>query len=225
MMMGMNAEHRMSNVERRTLARPRFIGSSAFDVQRSMFLLALFLCLASPLCGQTNSEATNALPKLSPPYAELPPTFWEQHGTMLWFVGIGIFLLAGLVVWLCLRPKPKAILPPAVQARNALEGLLNSDENGARLSKVSQILRHYFIAAFQLPPGELTTAEFCRVIASCEQVGGQLAATVSDFLHRCDEQKFSPAKSAAALGAVNQALALIESAEARRAQTEVPTRA
>ena len=225
MMREMNIERRTSNVERRTLARPHFIGSSAFDVQRSMFLLALFLCLPSLLIGQTNSDATNVLPKLSSPYAELPPTFWEQHGTNLWFVGLGIFLLAGLVVWPCLRPKPKLILPSEVEARNALEALHQSNEDGALLSNVSQILRRYFIAAFQLSPGELTTVEFCRAIAGREQVGGELAAAVSDFLHRCDEQKFSPAKSAASLGAVNHALALIKTAEARRAKTEAPAHA
>ena len=195
------------------------VQSPKSKVQVVLCLCAVFI--PTMLLGAaSDSETTNALPKLSPPYAELPPTFWEQHGTSLWFAGVGIFLLAGLVVWQCLRPKPKLILPPELQARNALEALRQSNEDGALLSNVSQILRRYFISAFQLSPGELTTAEFCRALANREQVGGELAAVVSDFLRRCDEQKFSPAKSAAALGAVNQALALINNAEARRADAQ-----
>ena len=218
MMIGKDIQHSTFNIQRPMAMRFRVIGCS-------MLLLAVFYFCTLPLFGQSNSESTNALPKLSPPYAELPPTFWEQHGTAVLVAGLGVILLAGLVIWQCLRPKPKLILPPEVEARNALEALHQSNEDGALLSNVSQILRRYFIVAFQLSPGELTTSEFCRVIAGREQVGGELAAAVSDFLHRCDEQKFSPAKSAVSLGAVNQALALIKSAEARRAQTEAPSRA
>ena len=212
------------NRQRPRAACRRVLGCSILKVECWMFPLVLFLCTSSLLLGQTNSETTNALPKLLPPYAELPPTFWEQHGTSVLLIGLGVILLAGWVVWLWLRPKPKVILPPDVQARNGLEAIRQRPEDGALLSGVSQILRRYFIAAFQLPPGEPTTAEFCRTLSSREQIGGELATTVSDFLHRCDEQKFSPTKSAASLGAVNQALALIEKAEARRAQTQAPSR-
>ena len=47
-------------------------------------------------------------------------------------------------------------------------------EDGALLSQVSQILRHYVVAAFDLPPGELTTAEFCRAIAGHARIGPEL---------------------------------------------------
>ena len=59
-----------------------------------------------------------------------------------------------------------------VQARAALEPLRGQSENGALLSRVSQILRHYVAAAFDLPPGELTTVEFCGAIASHTRGGG-----------------------------------------------------
>ena len=184
-----------------------------------------FLSFPSVTFGQGNSEITNNLSALSPPYAEMPPTFWEQHGTLVLISGLGVILLVAFVLWLCLRPKPKVILPPEVEARNSLELLRGQLEDGALLSDVSQILRRYFIAAFQLPTGEPTTAEFCDLISRQEQIGSELAASVTNFLHRCDEQKFSPAKPSDSLDAVKHALALVEMAEARRAQTQTPPRA
>ena len=60
---------------------------------------------------------------LLPPYGELPPTFWEQHGTVLMLAGLGIIALAAFGLWLIFRPRPKLIIPPEVQARQALEML------------------------------------------------------------------------------------------------------
>src|SRR5438477_5249963 len=42
------------------------------------------------LFAQTNPGDPNALPRLSPPYAEMPPTFWEQHGTLVLIIAFGI---------------------------------------------------------------------------------------------------------------------------------------
>ncbi len=134
-------------------------------------------------------------------------------------ISLGCFALAvaAALVWFLTRPKPPVILPPAVQARQALEALRQLAEDGALLSRVSQILRRYFAAAFGLPPGELTTAEFCRALAGLEPVGSELAGEVSDFLRQCDQRKFAPAAPAPPLGAVAQALKLIDLAEARLA--------
>ena len=49
------------------------------------------------------------IPPLRPPHAELPPTFWEQHG--LWVIVAGsrsLLALVGAAVWCLLRPKPPA---------------------------------------------------------------------------------------------------------------------
>ena len=175
-----------------------------------------------PVAAATENESTDAFPKLFPPYSEIPPTFWEQHGAatlILSFIGA---MLLGLAVWLWLRPKPKVALPPSVQARNELETLRLRSEDGSLLSEVSRIIRRYFSNAFQLSPGELTTAEFCRALAVTPSVDAELAGSVSEFLHRCDEQKFSPGNSALPLNAVQQALTFVETAEARRIQTPSP---
>ena len=86
------------------------------------------------------------------------------------------------------------------------------------LSRVSQVVRHYFSAAFQLSPGELTTTEFCREISGNEKIGAELSAAAANFLRESDARKFSATAAPAKLDAANQALNLVEQAEQRRAQ-------
>jgi hypothetical protein len=180
-----------------------------------MFFPVIFSTL--PAHGQTN-----ALPPLSPPYGELPPTFWGQHGMTAVIVGLAMIVLAAFGFWLIFRPRPKIMVPPAVQARHTLEVLRGQTENGALLVRVSQILRNYFIAAFQLTSGELTTAEFARALAGCPQIENRLADDVTGFLRDCDERKFSPTQVSAPLDAVNRALQLVAATEERRAQLRQP---
>jgi len=172
-----------------------------------------------------NSDLSNAIPVLLPPHGEIPPTFWEQHGWTLVMCGIVLLLLAEFLIWLLRRPKPFVVLPPEVQARRALEAFRNQTESGAALSQISQVIRRYIADAFHLPPGELTTAEFCREIAGREQIGPELAAALDDFLRRCDERKFAPAAASTPLGAVMRALELVELAETRRTATATTKRA
>ena len=161
---------------------------------------------------------TNELSALLPPYAELPPTFWEQHGTTVGFIGIGTVAVAAFALWLLFRPKPKPTIPPEVQARQALEALRQQPEDGAMLSQVSQVVRNYFIATFQLPTGEFTTAEFRDSLSGHEQIGVDLSTAVTSFLRDCDARKFSTATALAPLQAVDQALNLVAQAEQRLAQ-------
>ena len=156
------------------------------------------------------------IPPLRPPHAELAPTFWEHYG--VWVVILGVLLLALVcgVAWLLTRPKPPVVVPPEVQARQALEPLRQQPEDGALLSRVSQILRHYVAAAFDLPTGELTTMEFCRAIDGHAQIGPDLCAALTGFLRECDQRKFSTAAPAAPFSAAAQALKLIDQAQTRR---------
>ncbi len=172
-----------------------------------------------PLVGY--SQITNDIPPLRPPHAEIPPTFWEQHTVSIGMVGFAVLALIGIAIWFATRPKPPVIVPPEVQARNELELLRDLPESGAVLSQVSQAVRRYFGAAFALPPGELTTAEFCRAIAGNDQIGSDLSATTGDFLRRCDERKFSADSPPQAPGAAEYALKLVEEAEGRRQQLKL----
>jgi hypothetical protein len=183
------------------------------------FAIAGAICFFNArLCAQTNFTDANALPKLSPPFDKLPPTFWEQHGILILVGGLGTILLLAFGCWLIFRPKPKIVIPPEVQARQSLEMLRPQPETGAVLSRISQIVRNYFIAAFQLVPGEYTTIEFSRALSNCEKINAELALAAVDFLHDCDAQKFSAANAAASLNAAKRALALVEQAEQRRAE-------
>lgn len=177
-----------------------------------MFLLLAFAAL--PLCAQTG---TGAPPALAPAYGEIPPTFWEQHGTAVLVAGSVFVLLAALMLWKALQPKPATIIPPEMVARKALTPLLHQPEDGMLLSSVSQILRRYLVATFELPSIESTTSEFCAALNSHEKVGAELAQHISSFLRACDVQKFSPANPVTSLDATRRALEFISSAEKRRA--------
>jgi len=191
-----------------------FLRFSDFGLRFLTAALGL-LAAQSVLAAATNSLAPDKLPPLRPPHAEIPPTFWDRYGLWVSLFGVLLLALVGAAVWFLTRPKPPVIVPPEVQARQALEPLRQQPADGALLSRVSQILRHYIAAAFSLPPGELTTAEFCRAIAGHAQISLELAAALTDFLRLCDQDKFSPPAPVPPLNAVAQALKLIDQAQAR----------
>jgi hypothetical protein len=178
-----------------------------------MFVFTAILFATPRLFGQAS---TNALPALAPPYGEIPPTFWERHGTVILVAGTAVIALAVLILWKIFRPKPPVILPPEVLAREALTKLLRQPEDGKLLSNVSQILRRYVIAAFELPAAELTTTEFCAALAASEKIGTEPAQAISDFLRACDERKFSTSPAAAPLNAATRALELVALTENAR---------
>ena len=189
-----------------------------FSLAGPLVTLAVRLA-AAPANAATNAAEEIGVPKLLPPYSELPPTFWERHGLTVIICSVAVLVIIGVLVWFLRRSKPVVVLPPEVQARRALESLRPKAEDGAVLSQVSRILRDYFRATFDLPADELTTTEFCRSLSSQENVGAPLAARVSDFLRRCDERKFS-ARPSEPLNAAAHALELVALGEARRAQLQ-----
>src|SRR6266850_1304325 len=143
------------------------------------FLAAALFCLTLPTRAATNiSAGDDDLAKLRPPRAEIPPTFWERYN--IWIIaGALVFLgLIGIIVWIVTRPKPPVIVPPEIRAKEALDSLSSKPEDGLVLSQVSQILRRYIAEAFAFPPGERTTTEFCRVIASHDRIVPELASAI-----------------------------------------------
>lgn len=161
------------------------------------------ICLAAvfratlALGAATNSGREDELVKLLPPHAELPPTYWEQHGLLIVLAALLLAVLLGIVVWLLLRPKPAVLAPIEVHARQELQALRQRTEDGKTLSEISRVLRRYMAAAFELPLEEMTTTEFCRLLAGHEKIGPELAASVGEFLRRCDELKFAPSRAPA----------------------------
>ena len=167
--------------------------------------------------AEPNGASDLPASSLKPPRGEILPSFWEQHGTWIILGGIVILTLLATAIWLLLRPKPPVPISPAVQARTALEPLRQQREDGAVLSRTSQILRRYLTASFGLAPGEYTTGEFCRELGRNKEIGPALAGPVTEFLRACDFRKFAPESGAAGteFGAVARALSLIEQAETR----------
>ena len=183
---------------------------------RTIIALSLVLFAGLPLHAATNSESENEILKLSPPQAELPPSFWEQHGPWLGFAAVLLFALIGAAAWWMLRPKPSIPVPIEILTRKELGELRQQCEDGRVLSQISRVLRRYMTGAFKLPADELTTAEFCRLMAGHDKIGPELAAAAGDFLRRCDELKFALTRSPALIGAAARALELVELGEARR---------
>lgn len=177
--------------------------------------LAFLPMLPVWLMAVAHAQDADSTPKLAPPYPELTPTFWEQYGNAVILCGIVFVALVAVGVWLGLRKSPAAPEPPEVRAQNEMRALQAVPEDGVVLSQVSQALRRYFVAAFGLPPGEYTTAEFCRLINGNEKIGVELAASVAAFLQEADERKFAanPVKPA---DAAKRALDLVERSEALR---------
>jgi hypothetical protein len=128
-------------------------------------------------------------------------------------------VLLGVAGWFLTRRKAVPLPAPEMLARQVLAPLRRQPEEGALLSRVSQVLRHYLVAAFGLPPEELTSTEFCHLLRQSQGVGPELSAGVAEFLRRCDERKFAPAVPQPALGAVEQALEFVEAAERRLADS------
>jgi hypothetical protein len=215
----MNIQHPTSNIQR-PMASPmrQLVGCSLLDVGCWMFLL--FILSALPAFAQ---PAANEPPKLVPAYGEIPPTFWEQHGTLIIIGGFAFIAFVALVLWSMLKPKPTIALPPEVLAREALTKRLRQPEDGKLLSEVSQILRRYICAAFALPAAELTTTEFCAVLTGNGKIGQELAQSISNFLRECDEQKFASSPVSAPFNAATRALELVALAEKRRAELRMLT--
>jgi hypothetical protein len=208
-----NIQHPTSNIQ-----HPVGLSARA-SIGCSMLVVGcwLFLFFALPVCAQTND-----LPTLAPAYAELPPTFLEQHKAIV-IIGVFAFLvLAVFVVWKILHPQPAPVLPPGKIARDALARLRAQPEDGKLLSEASQILRRYVSEVFNFPGGEMTTAEFCASISQNEKIGTELSGAVASFLHECDVRKFSPASAAPPINAMNHALKIIDEAEQSACQVSSP---
>jgi hypothetical protein len=188
---------------------------STWRIGAATFFAGIFC--GARLLAQTNSETTNAPLKLLPPLDELPPTFWEQQGTAILLAIILLAAMLALSLRILFRPKPKPVVPPEVEARESLQALRALPEDGAVLSRVSQITRHYFIAAFHLGGGELTTTEFIRELKRSEKIDQELAQTTAELLRACDTQKFSGTAGSEIIDAAARALNLVELAEQRRA--------
>ena len=126
-----------------------------------------------PLPGRRDRPG-NASQTSAPPLDEMPPTFWEEYGLAAVVGGVLALPASGRGRWW--PPGPNRFAAPRARslARRALDPFRGQPEDGALLSRVSQVLRRYFSAAFGLPPGQMTTTEFCGALAAHPNVGAEL---------------------------------------------------
>jgi len=186
---------------------------------RSLFLWLMFTLTSAALAA---TNATDEIPPLRPPRGEIPATFWEAHG---WQVAGAGFAFAALLVilWRLLsRDRPMPVVPPEVAAHHSLEALRGRPEDAALLSVVSRSVRGYFVAALGLPQPEPTNRELAGLLQADKRVGTQLAAATGEFLARCEHRQFAPQPVPGNLGAVDQALKLVDEAAARQRALAAP---
>lgn len=186
-------------------------------IRNSTFaLFALFRSGASLVAANLDPAGEKLV--LAPAHPEIPPSFWEAYG--VWLI-LGALLLIGIAVllgWWWLRPKRPTAIPIEVLTREKLSSLRQRPEDGQTLSEISRCFRSYLAVAFELPPQEMTTSEFCQLLSRSEKLNPELAARAGEFLRRCDEVKFAPTVAPTRMGAAESALQLVDAGEARRTQ-------
>ena len=195
--------------------------SLSFEVRIRFFIhhwRQLCCLLLSTLVVAATDTKPDEIPPLRPPRPEIPPGFWEAHRVSLTISTVIFLIIIGIALWFTLRARPRAEVPPEIQARKALDALKSQPESGVLLSNVSQILRRYVMAAHGLPAGELTTTEFCAAISAHPSIGTQLSAAIGEFLRCCDQRKFAPDSDGVPLDAVASALKFVEQSEQRRSE-------
>lgn len=182
---------------------------------------ALLSGLWGPL-GVAAPAGKDVLSQLRPPKPLLGPSFWDRHWAVLVGTAAGL-LVAGALVLLWRRrvhaAKTSSLLPPALQARRALAALRHSAEDETLAAEVARTLRRYLCQAFQLPPGQWTTAELVVAVRQHPQAGPEWADALAELLRDCDMVKFAPVRPPGPLGLVARALDLIERLEQSRSTT------
>lgn len=178
--------------------------------------VGVLACLrAAWLRAETLTLGKDEIPPLQPPRGEMPPGFWEAHGGTV--AGIACLLVVAAVIawWVRARARPPVPVPPEALAHASLESLRGRPEDPVVLSQVARAVRGYFVSALGLPQAEPTSRELARCLQTDERVGPELAGATSRFLERCEQRQFAPRPAAGELGAVDQALDLVDQAAAR----------
>ncbi len=116
------------------------------------------------------------------------------------FVAVAVLVVAGVVAWFVRRrlsrrsedlaPPPPP--PPHVVAWERLQRALGLIHEAERFcTEVSQIIRVYLEARFDLHAPDQTTEEFLLELQSSQRLVGEHKQLLADFLGECDMVKFA----------------------------------
>lgn len=145
-----------------------------------------------------NGYCQDGLKDIKPPVF-FPPNFWP------WII-LGILLLIGLVVlfikFLINRLKKEKEFPleppkpPHQLALEALEALKSKNypllgRIKEYYSELSDIVRHYIEARFNIRAPEMTTEEFFYSLRNSADLSGTQKNLLKEFLSQCDMVKFA----------------------------------
>lgn len=190
---------------------------------RLRLFIGLACCQASALLAQLpQMPAAPALPHPNLPEARQiasPPEWWVP-----WAVGGLVLLLLGLIVWLMLRPKPAAHIPPrqplssCLRALNDLRGRAAFVPPAETSHRVSQILRRYLGERYAVPAISRTTPEIFSGLRQFEpgvpvpRAEGIWKERFAPVARWCDDLSFMPVPGTAeaALALIDQTIAKVE---------------
>ena len=149
----------------------------------------------------TNTIASEEIPDIRPlkDVVDIP----TGNEWVWWlFVAAAVLVVAGVVAWFVRRrlarrsedlvPPPP---PPHVVAWERLQRALDLIHEAERFcTEVSQIIRVYLEARFDLHAPDQTTEEFLLELQSSQRLVGEHKQLLADFLGECDMVKFAKAE-------------------------------
>ena len=181
-------------------------------------------CLAFAPLAAFGAIKSESIPDLRPPRPELP-AFVEKDSRLPWLLGgVGLAIVAVMLCWP--RRKPVSPPPPPFDVAQHELSALRADASLATPAAVSAIVRHYAVAAFDLPGSGVTAEEVASQLVMRRSCPPELANAAWQFLAECDVAKFAPftssipgATSSEMLGRAEKLIADLEAARARAART------
>jgi hypothetical protein len=141
---------------------------------------------------------------------------------LLWCIGAVVILLMGLLVWLLLRPKPLAVVPPRQPLTSTLRALAELKARAASLPpaevshRVSSILRRYLQDRYAVKTVSRTTPEIFSGLRHFEpgvpipRAEGVWKERFAPVAQLCDDLSFMPVPHSS-----QEAITLIENAISR----------
>lgn len=191
------------------------VGRSAIGYWLFTSLLLPSLAFGQPTgeAATASSPGPNEIPPLRPAKPEIVPGFWEEHSTWLVLAGLVVVGVVILAVRIGLRPKPEIPIPPATEARQALDSLSSTSNHATLLADVSAILRRYFIARFELGREQLTNTELSTSVREHPKIAPDLADRAVALLQDMEQRRFGSAPNTVERTAVQSAVELIDRTE------------